>query len=69
MEVPKEHQNNCTLCGQMFDMRDLSQVFAHENCDGTHKDYTKVHQIKQGGDQKIGSPEVCYKVNGNINLN
>lgn len=69
MQVPKEHQNFCTVCGQMFDMRDLSQVFAHEYCDGTYKDYDSVEQIQQGGAQKIGSHEVYYKGKGIVNLN
>lgn len=35
MKAPKEHQLECPVCGQIIDMRDLSQVLAHEPCDGT----------------------------------
>lgn len=27
-----EHFMECGRCGQMFDMRDLGEVFAHEEC-------------------------------------
>jgi len=54
MEVPKEHQLICPDCGQVIDMRDLSQVFAHEPCDGTRKNYNEIEKIQHSGSQKIG---------------
>ena len=56
MKIPKEHQLECSVCGQIIDMRDLSQVFAHEPCDGTHKDYDNIEQIPYSGSMKIGEP-------------
>lgn len=69
MKVPKEHQNSCTVCWQMFDMRNLSQVFAHEDCDGTHKNYDSVEQIPHTSAQKIGKPTLHTKKCGDIGLN
>jgi poly-D-alanine transfer protein DltD len=43
----KEHKMNCNKCGQEFDMRDLSQVFAHEPCNGNWVDYTKLKKINK----------------------
>ena len=54
MEIPKEHQLICSECKQIIDMRDLSQVFAHEPCDGTQKDYDETEKIPHSGSQKIG---------------
>ena len=68
-QVPKEHQLICSECGQIIDMRDLSQVLAHEPCDGMQKDYDNIEQIPHSGAQRIGSPEVHTKNNGIINLN
>lgn len=56
MKVPKEHQLKCAICGQIIDIRDLSQVFAHEPCDGTQKDYDNIKQISYSGSVKIGKP-------------
>ena len=69
MKAPKEHQLICLACGQIIDMRDLSQVFAHEPCDGTQKDYSKTKQIPHSGSQKTGDP--IFWTNGKkpINLN
>lgn len=67
--MDKEHTNNCSVCGQEFDMRDLSQVFAHEPCDGKHKDYNNIEQIQFVSSKKMGSPEIFYKKLGNVNLN
>ena len=54
MKIPKEHQLICSDCNQIIDMRDLSQVFAHETCDGTQKDYNEIKKISHSGGQKIG---------------
>lgn len=43
MKNNKEHKMNCNSCGQEFDMRDLSQVFAHEECNGMPIDYSKLN--------------------------
>jgi len=50
-------------------MRDLSQVFAHEPCDGTPKDYDKVEQIPHSGSQKVGEPIFWTKDKKAIHLN
>ena len=34
-------------------MRDLSQVFAHESCDGNQKDYDKIEKIPSGKGVRI----------------
>lgn len=51
--IDKKHKNNCPSCGQEFDMRDLSQVFAHEPCKGI-VDYETMEQIPHSSSQKIG---------------
>lgn len=53
MGIPKEHQLKCSVCGQMIDKRDLSQIFSHEPCNGIPKDYTKIKQIPYSGNKKI----------------
>lgn len=63
------HFINCSVCGQDIDCRDLSQVFAHEPCDGNHKDYNTVEQIPHNGSQKIGEPIFYAKNKLEINLN
>ena len=68
-EIPKEHRMNCNSCGQAMDLRDLSQVFAHEECGGIPIDYDKIRQAAYSGSQKIGSSEVDLKNKGKINLN
>lgn len=40
-----EHIMNCNTCDQEIDLRDLSQVFAHEECGGEHINYNKTEQI------------------------
>lgn len=69
MEVPKIHQLICSNCGQMIDMRDLGQVFAHEDCNGISVDYEKIEQIPYSGSQKIGEPIFWTKDKQPIDLN
>lgn len=69
MDIPKKHQLICPDCGQIIDMRDLSQVFAHEPCDGIPKDYDKIEQITYSGSQRIGEPIVWTKDKQSITLN
>ena len=40
-----KHKINCNSCGQEFDMRDLSQVFAHEECNGMPINYETIEKI------------------------
>lgn len=61
MKIPKIHQLICSDCGQIIDMRDLSQVFAHENCNGIPVDYEKIEQIPHSGSQRIGEPIMWTK--------
>ncbi len=63
-----KHKNNCAVCGQEFDMRYLSQVFAHEPCNG-FVDYETMEQIPRSGAVRIGEPILHTKNNGKINLN
>jgi hypothetical protein len=51
--IDKKHKNNCGNCGQEFDMRDLSQVFAHEDCNGIPVDYETTEQIPHSGSKRI----------------
>lgn len=69
MEVPQEHKLICPKCKQVIDMRDLSQVFAHEPCDGTKKDYRNIGQITHSGSQKKGDSIFWTKGKKAINLN
>lgn len=69
MKVPKKPQLICSDCGQVIDMRDLSQVFAHEPCDGVQKDYDNIEHIPYSGSQKIGDPVFWTKDKKEINLN
>lgn len=59
----------CNNCGQIMDLRDLSQVFAHEDCNGIPIDYKTMKQIPHSGAQKIGEPKIHTKKCGEINLN
>ena len=68
-ENQDEHEMICNGCGQIIDMRDLSQVFAHESCDGTKKDYDNIKQISHSGALRTGSSELHTKNNGIISLN
>jgi len=67
--VPKEHQMKCSNCGQIMDLRDLSQVFAHEDCNDIPIDYKTMKQIPYSGSQKIGDPVFWTKDKKPINLN
>ena len=67
--IPKEHQLKCTNCGQMLDMRDLSQVFAHENCNGIPVNNDEIKQIPYKGSRKIGSSTLWTKDKKRIELN
>lgn len=68
MENDKEHKMNCTSCGQEFDMRDLSQVFAHEECNGMPVDYSQLEKINSSA-QKIGEPFLHILGHGDVGLN
>lgn len=63
--ISKDHSMNCNTCGQIMDLRDLSQVFAN----GISIDYETMEQIEHSGSQRIGSSELHTKNNGIINLN
>ena len=67
--IPKIHQLRCQNCGQIIDMRDLSQVFAHEECNGIPHDNGKIHQISYSGSQRIGDNIFWTKDKNKINLN
>lgn len=69
MEVPKEHKLICPKCKQVIDMRDLSQVFSHEPCDGTQKQYNNIEQMAYSGSKKVGSSIVWTKNKKAIHLN
>ena len=47
---------NCNSCGQEFDMRDLSQVFAHEECNGTPVNYETIEKIPHDKGVEIEKP-------------
>lgn len=64
----KKHKNNCSKCGQEFDMRYLSQVFAHEECEGIPVDYSKLAEINKTA-QEIGSPILHVIGKGDVSLN
>ena len=64
----KPHKMNCNKCGQEFDMRDLSQVFAHEPCDGKWVDYSQLEKINSSA-QKIGEPILHIIGHGDMGLN
>ncbi len=67
-KTPKEHSMNCQVCGQEMDLRDLSQVFAHEPCEG-FVNYETMEKIPHTGAQKRGKPVLYTKECGDINLN
>lgn len=69
METPKEYQLKCNSCRQIMDMRDLSQVFAHEDCNGIPVDYDKIEQVEYSGSKKNDSPIFHTKDKKEINLN
>lgn len=64
----KEHKMNCNKCGQEFDMRYLSQVFAHEECGGNHVDYSQLEEINKTA-QEIGIPILHVIGKGEVSLN
>ena len=64
----KEHKMKCNSCGQEFDMRDLPQVFAHEECNGIPVDYSKLEKINTTA-VKIGEPTLYILNGGEVNLN
>jgi hypothetical protein len=63
------HKMDCNNCGQEFDMRDLSQVFAHEKCNGMPIDLENIKKIPHSGAIRIGESILHTKNNGKINLN
>lgn len=65
--IPKEHQLKCVNCGQIIDMRDLSQVFAHENCNGIP--IKNVKQVSYSGSRKVGDSTFWNKDKKPIELN
>ena len=68
MSTDKQHKMNCNSCGQEFDMRDLSQVFAHEECNGMPVDYSKLEKINTFA-QKIGESTLHILGHGDVGLN
>ena len=64
-----EHEMRCNSCGQIMDLRDISQVFAHEDCGGSPVDYAAIEQIQYSWSQKIGEPTLHTKKRGDIGLN
>jgi hypothetical protein len=49
-------------------MRDLSQVFAHEECNGIPVDYSKLEKLNRSA-QKVGEPILHIIGNGEVGLN
>jgi hypothetical protein len=68
MSNDKQHKINCNSCGREFDMRDLSQVFAHEECNGIPVDYTNLEKINSSA-QKIGEPILHILGHDDVGLN
>jgi len=64
-----KHEMKCNSCGQIMDLRDLSQVFAHEECNGIPIDYATMEQVPHSGAQKIGEPTLHTKKHGEVGLN
>lgn len=69
MKKLREYQVRCNSCGQIMDIRDLSQVFAHEDCNGVPIDYNKMKQVQHSGALKVGEPTLYIKECGDILLN
>lgn len=69
MRKLKEHEMICRECGQVMDLRDLSQVLAHENCNGIPVNYLKVNKVECSGSMKLGDPVLNTNGNGIIILN
>ncbi len=51
--IEKKHKMNCSNCGQEIDMRDLSKVFAHEDCNGMPINYETMEQIPHSSSNLI----------------
>jgi len=68
-QIPKEHQMKCNTCGQIMDLRDLSQVFAHEDCNGIPIDYETMDQTLYLSSKKVGESTEWTKNKKPINLN
>ena len=51
-----KHKMKCNSCGQVFDMRDLSQVLAHEECNGAPITYATIKQIPHDKGTSIQNP-------------
>ena len=66
--IDAKHKMDCNVCGQEIDMRDLSQVFAHEPCEGV-VNYETMEKIPNSGATRIGEPIIYTKTNRKINLN
>ena len=64
-----KHEMRCNSCGQIMDLRDLSQVFAHEECNGIPVNYATMEQIPHTGARKMDEPIIHTKKNGEIGLN
>lgn len=64
-----EHEMKCNTCGQIMDLRDLSQVFAHEECNGIPIDYSTMEPIENSGCIKKDEPTLHTKNCGKIDLN
>ena len=67
--IPKKHQLKCSNCGQIIDMRDLSQVFAHEDCGGVPVDDNRIKQVLYSGSREIEEPVFWTKDKKKIDLN
>lgn len=68
MENDKEYKMKCNSCGQEFDVRDLSQVFVHEECGGMPVDYSNLKKLNSSA-QKIGVPILHVLDHGEVSLN
>ena len=68
MNDDKKHKMKCNSCGQEFDMRDLSQVFAHEECNGMPVNYSNIEKINTTA-VRIGEPILHIVDGGSVNLN
>lgn len=58
----------CNNCGQEMDLRDLSQVFAHEGCNGIPIDYSTLEKINSSA-KKGGEPILHIINHGDVSLN
>jgi len=67
--IPKEHQLKCCNCAQIIDKRDLSQVFAHEVCNGPIYDEDEIKKISYSSSKKVGDSILWIKDKKPIVLN